>query len=188
MNGRYKFERFRFMLYFLSKIFKFFPNFICNFLWHCLMPFNGILSKSVRYVLLKAKANTVGDNVSIGANTIIKHWQNFSCGNNVSIHEFCMIDCDSEITIGNNVSIAHATSLVAANHTWSDILIPIKYNPIIKIGITIRDDVWIGCGTRILDGVVIGNRSIVAAGAVVNKDVDANSLVGGVPAKIIKRI
>lgn len=188
MNGRDKFERFRFLLYFFSKIFKFFPKFICNLLWHCSMPFNGMLSKSLRYVLLKAKAYSIGDNVSIGANTIIKHWENFSCGDNVSIHEFCMIDCDGKITIGSNVSIAHATSLVAANHTWNDISNPIKYNPITKIGITIKDDVWIGCGTRILDGVVINNRSIVAAGAVVNKEVEANSLVGGVPAKIIKNI
>jgi Acetyltransferase (isoleucine patch superfamily) len=128
------------------------------------MPFNGVFSKAIRYCLLKAKGGKIGRNLSVGANTIIKHWKNFSCGDNVSIHEFCMIDCDAGISIGSNVSIAHATSLVAANHTWNDSSIPIKYNPIVKIGIIIKDDVWIGCGTRILDGVVIGRRSIVAAG------------------------
>jgi len=188
MAGRDKFQKIKPVLNILTKIFKIFPFFVCKFLWHSLMPYNGVISKAIRYCLLKAKAKNVGDNLSVGANTIIKHWQNFSCGNNVSIHENCMIDCDTNITIGNNVSIAHATSLVAANHTWDDLTLPIKYNPITKIGIKIHDDVWVGCGVRILDGVIIKSRSIIAAGAVVNKIVEENSLVGGVPAKLIKSI
>ena len=188
MAGRDKFQKIKPILKIVTSVFKVLPFFICSFLWHSLMPYNGMISKALRYCLLKAKAKKVGDNLSVGANTIIKHWNNFACEDNVSIHENCMIDCDTNITIGNNVSIAHATSLVAANHTWENPEIPIKYNPITKKGIVIHDDVWIGCGVRILDGVIIGSRSIVAAGAVVNKNVEENSLVGGVPAKLIKKI
>ncbi len=188
MAGRDKFRLLKPILNSISWIFKIVPSFICLFLWHSIMPFNGLIAKMIRYIILKAKAQCVGDNVSIGANTIIKNLKNFSCGNNVSIHENCMIDCNGGIRLGNNVSIAHATSLVAANHTWNDFDIPIKYNPITKRGIDIRDDVWVGCGVRILDGVVINSRSVVAAGAVVNKSIQKKSLVAGVPAKFIKNI
>jgi len=188
MTGRDKFRKIKPLLNILTVLFKILPLFVSRFFWHFLMPFNGLFSKTFRYVILKAKAKSVGDNLSVGANTIIKNWNNFSCGNNVSIHESCMIDCDTDINIGNNVSIAHATSLVAANHTWMDVSVPIKYNPITKVGITIKDDVWIGCGVRILDGVVINDRAVVAAGAVVNKEVESHTLVGGVPARLIKSI
>jgi acetyltransferase-like isoleucine patch superfamily enzyme len=188
MPGREVFKVVKPILSIVSFVFRFLPHFFINFIWHALMPFNGIVSKAVRFMIIKAKAGKVGDNISIGANTIIKNWKNFSCGDNVSIHENCIIDCDGKIVIGNNVSIAHATSLVAANHTWNDELTPIKYNPISKIGINIHDDVWVGCGVRILDGVTIKSRSVIAAGAVVNKNIEERSLVGGVPAKLIKRI
>ncbi|REG98247.1 acyltransferase [Flavobacterium aquicola] len=188
MAGRDKFKVIKPLLNIWCYLFMILPRFICEFLWCVLMPFNGLLSKAIRYLIIKAKAKKVGDNLSIGANTLIKNWKNFSCGDNVSIHENCIVDCDAEISIGNNVSIAHATSLVAANHTWNDASIPIKYNPITKLGIVIHDDVWIGCGVRILDGVTIKRRSVVAAGAVVNKNVGEKSLVGGIPAKLIKKI
>ncbi|MCW2262041.1 MULTISPECIES: acyltransferase [Sphingobacterium] len=188
MKGRDKFKALKPIFTILILFFKILPKVICEIFWSIIMPFNGLLAKGIRYSILKANAKEVGDNLSVGANTIIKNWQNFSCGNNVSIHENCVVDCDGEVKIGNNVSIAHASSLVAANHTWSDYSVPIKYNPLTVIGIIIYDDVWIGCGVRILDGVRIHSRSIIAAGAVVNRIVESNSLVGGVPAKLIKKI
>lgn len=66
--------------------------------------------------------------------------------------------------------------------------IPIKYNKVEKGPIVVKDDCWIGCGCRILQGVTIGTRSIIAAGAVVTKDVEPFHLYGGVPAKIIKTL
>lgn len=188
MTGREKFRRLETILNIFALIFRIVPEFLCIFLWHMMLPFNGILVKGIRYSLLKSKAKKIGSNLSVGSNTIIKKWRNFSCGENVSIHENCMIDCDGVIDIGDNVSIAHSSSLVAANHTWDDSLIPIKYNPITKQGIVIKDDVWVGCGVRILDGVNIQHRVVVAAGAVVTRDVEKNSLVGGIPARFIKKI
>lgn len=188
MTGRQIFKITKGPLLAISFILKVFPNFLLRFLWHVIFPFNGYLSKMIRYVILKAKAKYIGDNVSIGCNTIIKHWDKFSCGNNVSIHEYCMIDCDGGISLGDEVSIAHSTSFISANHTWDDMDIPIKYNPLTKKGIIVEDDVWVGAGVRILDGVSIEYRSVIAAGAVVNKDVELYSIVGGVPARLIKKI
>lgn len=187
-SGREKFKKGKAALLILSKIFSVTPTLVLSFIWHLILPFNGIVAKSIRYCILKAKAKQVGDNLSIGANTIITQWRKFSCGSNVSIHENCMLMCVGGIDIGNNVSIAHATSLVSSSHTWGDSSIPIKYNPITKKGIKIEDDVWIGCGVRILDGVVIHERSIVAAGAIVTKSFEKGNLLAGVPAKKIKNI
>jgi acetyltransferase-like isoleucine patch superfamily enzyme len=187
-SGREKFQTFRLFINILTAFFRIFPKSFLSFVWNSINPFTGIIPKLLRYCMLKAKAKSVGDNVSIGANTYIKYWDRFTCGNNVSIHEFCMIDCDGGISIGNDVSIAHGTSLISANHTWNDQRVPIKYNPLTKLGIQIKDDVWIGAGVRILDGVVINSRSVVAAGAVVNKEVNPNTIVGGIPAKILKSI
>ncbi|MNG32136.1 Virginiamycin A acetyltransferase [compost metagenome] len=74
----------------------------------------------------------------------------------------------------------------AENHVFSDKTKPIKEQGIYRQGITIEDDCWIGSNVTILDGVTIGTGSVVAAGAVVTKDVPPYSVVGGVPAKIIK--
>ena len=141
-----------------------------------------------RYILLKNLCKSCGNNVSIHQNVFIYGFENLSFGNNVSIHPMNYIDANGEIIIGNNVSIAHSSTLISTNHSYNDITVPIKYNPITYAPIFIHDDVWIGCGCRILSGVKIYSRSIIAAGAVVNKDVQAKSIYGGVPAKYIKGI
>ena len=100
----------------------------------------------------------------------------------------CYIEGIGGITIGDNVSIAHASSIISSNHTWDDISIPIKYNPEKNGQIVIKEDVWIGSGVRVLAGVTIQQRSIAAAGTVVSRSFDSNVILGGVPAKVIKKI
>jgi acetyltransferase-like isoleucine patch superfamily enzyme len=90
------------------------------------------------------------------------------------------------LTIGDNVLIAGHCLIIPANHVFTDINIPISNQGETKKGIIIEDNVWIGSGCRILDGITIGTGAIIAAGAVVNKDVLPNTIVGGVPAKLIK--
>ncbi len=109
-------------------------------------------------------------------------------GSNVSIHNDCHINALGGVKIGNSVSIAHQTSLIAANHDWTDPLLPIKDQPVLPAPIVISEDVWIGCSCQILAGVTVGSRVVVAAGAVVAKDVLPNRIVGGVPAREIKSI
>lgn len=109
-------------------------------------------------------------------------------GENFSLHDFSYVDAQGGIKIGNNVSIAHNCSLITFNHTWDNHDLPIKYNQTIDGSITIEDDVWVGCGVRIMPGVILGSRSVIAAGSVVVKDVPPNTLVGGIPAKVIKNI
>lgn len=91
---------------------------------------------------------------------------NFQSGFNLSIHEFSYLDAAGGIEIGDNVSIAHNCSLVSFEHTWTDLETLIKYNPTKLYPIKIGNDVWLGCGVRVLAGTVIEDRVIVA-GAVV---------------------
>lgn len=82
--------------------------------------------------------------------------------------------------------IAAHTVIIPADHEYGDLETPIMYQEEIRKGIKIEDDVWIGCGVRILDGVVIGKGSVVGAGSVVTRSVPPFSVVVGVPAKVIK--
>jgi acetyltransferase-like isoleucine patch superfamily enzyme len=86
------------------------------------------------------------------------------------------------INIEDNVLIGPKVNLITENHPTD----PTQRKSLILQPIHIKNNAWIGAGATILPGVTIGENSIVAAGAVVNKDVPANTIVGGVPAKIIK--
>jgi acetyltransferase-like isoleucine patch superfamily enzyme len=129
-----------------------------------------------------------GDNVFVGRSVEIKHWEKLTIGSNVSIHKQCYLDAVGGIHIDNDVSIAHQTSMISFEHTWEEASLPIRDNPVSAAKITIHSDVWVGCGCRILAGVEIFSRAVVAAGAVVTKNVLPHSIVGGVPAKPIKTI
>lgn len=148
----------------------------------------GKIGVFLRYVLFSKLIKSCGKNVKIMRNVYFYDIKDIVCGDNVSIHEMCYINGLGGLIIGNDVSIAHGSSILTTNHTWEDDSKPIKYNKVIKKSVIIGDDVWIGCGTRIMAGVKIGNRTVVAAGSVVTKNVENNTIVGGCPARIIKRI
>jgi acetyltransferase-like isoleucine patch superfamily enzyme len=98
----------------------------------------------------------------------------------------CYVDATGGIAIGNDVSIAHGTSIMSTTHKYENIDIPIKDQGFNSSKTVIRNNVWIGAKATILSGILIESGSIVAANAVVTKDIAKNTVVGGVPAKIIK--
>lgn len=108
-------------------------------------------------------------------------------GDNCSINPYTVLYGHGEgLLIGNNVLIAGHCLIIPANHVFTRTDIPINRQGTSSKGIIIEDDVWIAAGCRILDGVTIGKGSIVAAGSVVNRSVEPYSIVGGVPARLIK--
>lgn len=92
------------------------------------------------------------------------------------------------VTIGSHVNLAQGITVTALNHNFDDSDKRIDEQGVSTSQVVIGDDVWIGANAVVLPGVTIGTHSIVAAGAVVTKDVPPHSLVAGVPAKIIKKI
>lgn len=139
-----------------------------------------------RYVLLRNICLKVGDNVIVFEGVIFDAPEQMEIGNNVSINQNCYLA--GEITLKDNISIAHTTAFHSYNHTWDDINLPIRNNPLYTKRIIVESDVWVGCNCVILSGVVISSRVVIAAGAIVNKSVESNSVAGGNPVRIIKKI
>lgn len=136
---------------------------------------------------------TIGNNFSLGRNSIIECTgvirelgEELVIGENVGIAANAFIAMRGKIEIGDNTIFGPGVSIHAENHNFEDLEKPIRLQGATRKGVKIGRDCWIGSKAIILDGVNIGDHVIVAAGAVVNKDVPDYAIVGGVPAKIIK--
>ena len=130
---------------------------------------------------------------SLGQNSVV---ESYSCINNavgdVIIGDHTRIGIHNTIigpvSIGSHVNLAQGITVTALNHNFSDTTKRIDEQGVSTNPVTIEDDVWIGANAVILPGVTIGRHAVVAAGAVVTTDVPENTVVGGVPARIIKKI
>lgn len=130
---------------------------------------------------------------SLGDYSVI---ESFACINNavgdVIIGDHTRIGLHNTIIgpvdIGSHVNLAQGITVTALNHNFNDTDKRIDEQGVSTTPVTIEDDVWVGANAVILPGVTIGNHCVVAAGAVVTKDVPPHSLVAGVPAKVIKKI
>lgn len=185
-RGRIRFYKNKNTLLFFAKIVKAFPiSFRIAFFQHC-RNIHGFKGFAIRYIILRSCAFKCGDNVSIHPNVFLFNIDKLTIGNNVSIHPMSYIDSTGEIEIGNDVSIAHNVTIMSTSHRFDKLDIPIKDQGIDCMKTIIKDNVWIGSKATILAGITISSGSIIAAGAVVTKSVEPNTIVGGIPAKIIR--
>ena len=130
---------------------------------------------------------------SLGQKSVV---ESYSCINNavgdVVIGDHTRIGLHNTIigpvTIGSHVNLAQGITVTGLNHNFESTDKRIDEQGVSTLQVTIGDDIWIGANAAIMPGVTIGNHCVVAAGAVVTKDVPPHSLVAGVPAKIIKQI
>lgn len=142
------------------------------------------------------KGVRIGNNVTIGEGTQIRPsgyyggelGEGLILGDGVAIGVNSYIGCSGEIVIGDNVIIGPHFTAIAENHNFDDKNIAIKDQGVKRESINIANNVWIGCNVTILAGVSIGERTVIAAGAVVTKSFPANSVIGGVPAKLIRTL
>ena len=124
----------------------------------------------------------IGDRTYIAAGAYLTG--TLRAGSDCSMNPYAVIRGD--VRLGNGVRIGAHTSILGFNHTMSDPEVEVFRQPLTSRGIRIGDDVWIGSHVVILDGVTVGDKSVLAAGAVVTKNVPAGAIVGGNPAKLIR--
>ena len=143
----------------------------------------SIVSLKIRYFFLKRIDKNVGKNVNIEQHVVFG--EEFEIGDNSTVG--FRSDIYGPVKIGKDVMIGPEVAIYTHNHKHDEIDIPmIKQGYTENKPVYIEDNVWIGRRVLIMPGVCIGTGSIVAAGAVVTKNVEPYSIVGGNPAKIIK--
>jgi acetyltransferase-like isoleucine patch superfamily enzyme len=137
--------------------------------------------------------------IEIGADTYVMHHatlqvyhfrgiphSGIKIGRRCFIGEFSLIRGQGGVTIGDRVFLSPLVQIMAVNHVYDDPTRPLIEQGITAEGIVIENDVWIGAGAIVLDGVRIGRKSVIGAGAVVTRDVPPHSLAVGVPARVTK--
>ncbi|GAA1608868.1 acyltransferase [Actinoplanes couchii] len=105
-------------------------------------------------------------------------------GRDCSINVYTVVR--GRVEIGDAVRIGAHTSLLGFNHVMADPDVEVFRQPLTSKGIRIGDDVWIGSHVVVLDGVTVGDKAVLAAGAVVTRDVPSGAVVGGNPARVLK--
>ncbi len=189
-RGRDTFKKIKWLLSFFVSFYRLFPVKTRKKLLERHRYTRGKLGIGLRYALLKSLAAYCGDNVSVFEGVYLLNPQNLRVGNNVSIQPMCYIECGKDpalpLIIEDDVSIAHGATLMATTHTYSDLNLPIKDQPVETKALHIHENVWIGAKASILAGVTLASGCIIGAGAVVTKDTKENTIYGGVPARVIK--
>ncbi len=147
-----------------------------NLLWHI----------THIYLLLKYRKLNKGKNVRLGNEVKMSYCENITIGANTYINGgMILAGNNSKIIIGDNCLISYNVHIRTSSHLYKNKNMLIKDQGNYEKNIVIGDDVWIGYGAQIMPGVSIGNGAVIGAGAVVTKDVEEYTIVGGVPAKKI---
>jgi acetyltransferase-like isoleucine patch superfamily enzyme len=128
----------------------------------------------------------IGKRTFIDHGVVIRPLEGYvEIGNDCAVNAYSILYGGGGLKINNHVQIATHTIIVPSNHIFGDPNVPVSEQGLSLKGIVIEDDVWIGAGAKILDGVVIRCGSVVGAGAVVTRSTEEYSIVAGVPAKKI---
>ncbi|HVW97751.1 MAG TPA: acyltransferase [Mucilaginibacter sp.] len=154
---------------------------------------NLILEDNVSINALSENGITFGDNVSIARDSILfctgiiaQRGKGIVIGNRTGISACAYFAGQGGITIGSDVIMGPNVQIFSENHAYNDLTVNIKEQGVIKQPVTIGNNCWIGAGATILAGVTIGDGCVVAARSVITKSFQANSVIAGIPAKVIK--
>ena len=170
----------------------------------------GAVGIFLRRFVYKILLSNTGEKLIINNNVEMTGFENINLGNNNQISSYCTLNAHDgglilfgnniginrnthigaanggKIIVGNNAMIAQNVVIRASGHGFKSLKLTMDSQDYEKGTITIGDDCWIGANSVVLKNVKIGNKSIVAAGSVVTKDIPDFSVYGGVPATLIK--
>lgn len=154
---------------------------------------NLILEDNVSINALSTNGIHLGDHISIARDSILfctgiisQKGTGIIIGNNTGISARAYLAGQGGITIGSNVIMGPNVQIFSENHNFPDLALNIKEQGVTRNAVIIENNCWIGASAIILAGVSIGDGCVVAAGSVVTRSIPANSIVAGVPAKVIK--
>jgi acetyltransferase-like isoleucine patch superfamily enzyme len=143
---------------------------------NCLLDAKGESNRGIR----------IGSGVFIGRNTILSCKNgDIELGDGANIGFNCEIFSASTVRIGARTLLAAYTYVIGGDHDFSDPSKSILEQDRISDGVQIGEGAWIGAGAKLLDGVTVGDKAIVGAGAVVTRDVPAQAVAVGIPAKVV---
>ena len=140
----------------------------------------------LKQLLLQSMGAKFGRRVVIYPGVWISPGRNLVVEDEVDLAKDVLITTSGGVFIGARTLIGYRTQILSSNHTIPPLGKPFPISGDIHLPVKIMNDVWIGANCIITPGVTINEGAVIAAGSVVTKDVVANSIVGGVPAKIIK--
>ena len=140
--------------------------------------------EEVRNLLSRLFFNTVDESFRVFPPFYTDFGKNITVGKNVFINACCHFQDHGGVSLGDGCQIGHNVVFATLNHG----LAPEDRQTTYPAPITLGKNVWVGSNSTILQGVTIGDNAVIAAGAVVTKDVPENTIVGGVPARIIRKI
>lgn len=143
-------------------------------------------SCALKRVLLRWRGATVGNRVKIWRDVMVDDYRKLSIGDNVTIGRSTLLVTLGGVTIGNDVMVSYACKIISASHRIPARDESLRTSGVEVESIVIEDDSWIGASAIILPGVTIGRGSVVAAGAVVTRDVPRYAVVAGVPANVLR--
>ena len=141
-------------------------------------------AKHIRRLCVRGMIDKCGKNVNVEHGAFLASGKGIEIGDNSGIGLNCRVA--GPLSIGNDVMMAPGVMIFTQNHETRDLSIPMRLQTAPKKKVTIGDDVWIGANALIMPGVSVGDGAIIAAGAVVTKNVDSYAVVGGNPARVIK--
>ena len=138
--------------------------------------------EEVRALLSRLTGREVAESVTVFPPFYSEFGKNLTLGEEVFINQGCRFQDTGGITIGDGTLIGHGSTLTTLNHAVD----PRRRADMTPAPVVIGRRVWLGASVTVVPGVTIGDGAIVGAGAVVTKDVPADAIVGGVPARLIR--
>lgn len=144
------------------------------------------LTSLLRAAYWRAQMKSVGSGSRVSHLVKIRGAPQISIGENTHVTNRCVIDGRGGLTIGSDVLIGYESIIMTVMHRFEDPNTPIRLQGSLKEPVVIGNDVWLGARVIVLPGVTIGDGAVVAAGAVVTRDVPPFSVAAGMPAKVIK--
>lgn len=144
---------------------------------HCVLDAKGQSNEGI----------TVGSGVFIGRNSILSCKNgDIILGDGANIGFNCEVFSGAKVEIGARVMLAAYTYVIGGGHAYDRIDVSPLEQARTAVGVTIGEGAWLGAGVKVLDGTSVGAQSIVGAGAVVTRDIPANSIAAGIPAEVIR--